>query len=77
VRRLGSTVEWLGGLCLSALTLLIGFCSSGPTSGQTGKRATVSTSKTVLGFVAEVTLRDERNRDIPIEAECSEEMQDG
>jgi hypothetical protein len=77
VRRLGNTVDWLGGLCLSALTLLIGFCSSDPTSGQAGKRAAVSTNKTVLGFVAEVTLRDERNRDIPIEAECSEEMQDG
>jgi hypothetical protein len=47
---------------------------SGPYERSAGKRATLSTTKTVLGFVTEVTARDERNREIPIEAQCSEEM---
>jgi len=78
---LESTVELLGGLCLSALTLLIGFCIVGSIVAAiravTRASATVSTKRKVLGFVAEVTVRDERNRDIPTEAECSEEMQHG
>jgi hypothetical protein len=78
---LESTVESLGGLCLSALTLLIGFCIVGSIVAAlravSRASATVSTKGMVLGFVAEATVRDERNRAIPTEAECSEEMQHG
>jgi len=40
---LENTVEWVGGLCLIALPLLISFCIArsdgcGPASGQSGKR---------------------------------------
>ena len=44
---LESTIALLGGLCLSALTLLMGACIAGsivaaPTSGQPGKHTIVS-----------------------------------
>jgi hypothetical protein len=75
---LESAVELLGGLCLSALTLPIGFSIVGSIVAalRAASRASVSvsTKRKVLAFVAEVTVRDERNRDTPTEAECSEEM---
>ena len=78
---LESTVELLGGLCLSALTVLVGFCIVGSIVAALRAvslaSAAVGTKRKVLGFVAEVTVRDERNRDIPTQAECSEEMQHG
>jgi hypothetical protein len=78
---LESAVELLGGLCLSALTLLIGLCIVGSIVAAlravSRASATVGTERKVLGFVAEATVRDERNRAIPTEAECSEEMQHG
>ena len=78
---LESTVELLGGLGLIALTLLIGLCIVGSIVAAlravSRSSATVSTKGRVLGFVAEVTVRDERNRSISTETECSEEMQHG
>ncbi len=78
---LETTVELLGGLCLSALTVLIGFCIVGSIvaalEAVSRGSATVSTRREVLGFGAEVTVGDERNRDIPTEAKCPEEMQHG
>jgi hypothetical protein len=72
---LESTVELVGGLCLSALTLLIGFCIVGSVvvalRAVSRANVTVSTKRKVLGFVAEATVRDERYRAIPTEAECS------
>ena len=78
---LESTVELLGGLGLIALTLLIGLCIVGSIVAAlravSRASASVSAKRKVLGFVAEVTIRNEGNRAIPTEAECSEEMQHG
>jgi hypothetical protein len=78
---LESTVELLGGLCLSALTLLIGFCIVGSIVAAlravSRASATVSMRRKVLGFAGEVTVWDEHNHDLPAEVECSEEMQHG
>ena len=66
---------------MSALTLLIGLCIVGSIAAArrvlSRASVTVSTKKKVLVSVAEVTVRDERDRDTPTEAECSEEMQYG
>jgi hypothetical protein len=50
---------------------------SGPCEGSAGQGRHFEYDQDGPRFRAEVTVRDERNRDIPIEAECSEEMQYG
>ena len=78
---LAGTVELLGGLCLTALILLIGLCIVGSVVAAlqpvTQANATVSTKRKVVGFVAEGTARDKHNRDISTEDKCSEELQHG
>ena len=66
---LKSTFELLGGLCLSALPLLISFCIVGSivaaVRAVSRAIATVGTKGKVLAFVAEVTVWDDLNHDIP------------
>ncbi len=66
---LESTVELLGGLGLSALPLLVSFCIVGSIVAAlravSRASATVSTKGKVFGFVAEVTVWDDLNHDIP------------
>jgi hypothetical protein len=65
---LESTVELLGGLCLSALPLLISFCIVGSivaaVRAVSRASATVGTKGKVLAFVREVTVWDDLNHDI-------------
>jgi hypothetical protein len=78
---LESTAELLGGLCLSALISLIGFCIVGSMVAalRAVSRAspTVNTKRKALGLVTEATVWDDHNRDVTAEAQCAEEMQHG
>ncbi len=66
---LESTVELLGGLCLSALPLLISFCIVGSIVAAlravSRASAIANTKGKVLGFVAEVTVWGDLDHDIP------------
>jgi hypothetical protein len=80
---LESTVELLGGLCLSALTLLISFCIFGSivaalrAVNQGRARAIAGKSRSSSVSLAKRLPWDNDNRDMPTASNCSEEMQHG
>jgi hypothetical protein len=65
---LESTAGLLGGLCLSALPLLISFCIVGSIVAAlravSRASATLGTKGNVLAFVRKVTVWDDLNRDM-------------